>query len=241
MPGRCGYGWPGRGGAPGCCGRTGCEGSGRGPPIGGRELGYCGRGCPGMPGRGGPPGRAPGTPVAPGAPAGRAATGAAGFGGAIGRCTARGGGVVGSGCVGVVGRSVSMRRRNVGGTMRPGAGRGAAGGAAGAGGAAATGGSTSGTTGGGSTTGAGGSTWATGATCTTGGAGGGVGSVFKPRVATCVGAALRDRLRRRGGRRFLNRFFNDRLRLGGDRLGFDDAPASRSSRGAAAAERGPPA
>jgi hypothetical protein len=35
------------------------------------------------------------------------------------RCTARGGGVVGSGCVGVVGRRFSMRSRSVGGTMRP--------------------------------------------------------------------------------------------------------------------------
>src|SRR5258708_12057784 len=96
-----------------------------------------------MPGRGGPPGRAPGA-VTPGAPAGRAATGAAAFGGAIGRCTARGGGVVGSGCVGVVGRSVSMRSRSVGGTMRPGAGRGEADGAGAAGGAAATAGSGSG-------------------------------------------------------------------------------------------------
>src|SRR5437868_15324926 len=104
-----------------------------------------------MPGRGGPPGRAPGA-AAPGAPAGRAATGGAGFGGAIGRCTARGGGVVGSGCVGVVGRSVSIRSRSVGGTMRPGAGLGAAGGAGAGGGTAATAGSGSGA-GGGSTTG----------------------------------------------------------------------------------------
>src|SRR3954447_14291296 len=105
-----------------------------------------------MPGRGGPPGRAPGA-AAPGAPAGRAATGAAGFGGAIGRCTARGGGVVGSGCVGVVGRSVSMRSRSVGGTTRAGAGRVAAAGGGGAGGAAAATGSGSGA-GGGATTGA---------------------------------------------------------------------------------------
>src|SRR4051812_49109415 len=100
-----------------------------------------------MPGRG--PlagGRMPGAPVGAWAPAGRAATGAAGLGGAMGRWTARGGGVVGSGCVGVVGRSVSMRKRSVGGTMRPGATFGAAGGAAaggggGAGAATATGGS----------------------------------------------------------------------------------------------------
>ena len=47
MPGRCGYWyWPGRGGMPGCCVRTGCDGSGRGPPTGacGREPGYAGRG-----------------------------------------------------------------------------------------------------------------------------------------------------------------------------------------------------
>src|SRR5450755_3220174 len=101
-----------------------------------------------MPGRGGPPGRAAGR-VAPGAPAGRAATGAAGFGGAIGRCTARGGGIVGSGWVGVVGRSVSMRSLSVGGTTRPGAGLADAGGA---GAAAATAGSDLGA--GGSRTGA---------------------------------------------------------------------------------------
>jgi hypothetical protein len=114
-----------------------------------------------MPGRGpAPGGRTPGAPVADGAPAGRAATGVAGFGGAIGRCTARGGGVVGSGCVGVVGRSVSMRNRSVGGTIRPGAtfgGDAGAGGGGGGGGAAATG--DSGSAGaGGATTGAGGST-----------------------------------------------------------------------------------
>ena len=56
MPGRCGYWyWPGRGGNPGCCVRTGCDGSGRGPPTGacGRDPGYAGRGGGGPPGRAG--------------------------------------------------------------------------------------------------------------------------------------------------------------------------------------------
>jgi hypothetical protein len=38
----------------------------------------------------------------------------------FGRCTIRGAVEVGSGGVGVVGRCSSMRRRSVGGTMRPG-------------------------------------------------------------------------------------------------------------------------
>ena len=66
-------------------------------------------------------------PAGAAAPAGRAATGAAAFGGAMGRCTTRGAGVVGSGWVGVVGFCCSMRSRSVGGTSRPGTGSFAAG------------------------------------------------------------------------------------------------------------------
>src|SRR6185436_20111497 len=87
------------------------------------------------------------------------------------------GGVVGSGWVGVVGRSVSIRRRSVGGTTRPGAGLGAAGG--GAGGAAAIGAAAGGGAGGSSTGGV--------FSMCAFGAGGGVVSVFSPRVATWVG------------------------------------------------------
>src|SRR4051812_10162282 len=113
---------------PGCCVRTGCDGSGRGPPIGpwGRGPGYGGR-CP----LGGPPGRGictggrpPVVPVWPAAPpaAGRTVDGIAGRSTrGAGRGTARGA-EVGSGGVGDVGRCSSMRRRSVGGTIRPGAG-----------------------------------------------------------------------------------------------------------------------
>src|SRR5258708_4759806 len=118
---------------PGCCVRTGCDGSGRGPPIGacGLELGYEGRGAPGAPpgrGNGCAGGRTPTAPVWPAAPpaAGRAAVGIAGRSpaglGATGRGTTRGAGDVVSGGVGVVGRFCSMRRRSVGGTTRPGTG-----------------------------------------------------------------------------------------------------------------------
>src|SRR5439155_22160432 len=67
-PGRCGY-CPGRGGRPGVCVRTGCDGSGRGPPGGadGRAVGYPGgRGGPGRP-KGGARGRSPGAPAGPAA------------------------------------------------------------------------------------------------------------------------------------------------------------------------------
>ena len=83
MPGRCGY-IPGRGGMPGSGVRTGCEGSGRGPPGVGRavEPGYGGRfGAPaGRGGIGGAAGRALGTPVCAAAPpaAARVAAGLAG-------------------------------------------------------------------------------------------------------------------------------------------------------------------
>ena len=192
IPGRCGYGWPGRGGMPGCCVRIGCDGSGRGPPIGGRELGYCGR-CPGAPGRGrrdAPAGwrRRPCSCCAGcAAPAGRAAIGAAGFGGAIGRCTARGGGVVGSGCVGVVGRCCSMRSRSVGGTMRPAGGFGAD-----AAGAAATG--AAGCAGAGVSVAAGGgaaacSTGADGGSTTAGGASSAGASTFAVAAGAGCGSA----------------------------------------------------
>src|SRR5436190_7234240 len=158
MPGRCGYdGWPGR--APGCCVRTGGEGSGRGPPIGacGRMLGYGGRGAPGAPGRAaiGCAGRGAPAPVwtpLPGAPpAGRAVDGIAGrstFGAtrAARRGADRGAGDVGSGGVGVDGRCSSIRRRSVGGTTRPAVGGFGGAGARGASaaGAAATGVATAG-------------------------------------------------------------------------------------------------
>ena len=134
MPGRCGYWyWPGRGGRPGCCVRTGCEGSGRGPPTGACGLGpgYGGRACGAPPGRAGAaPGRAAGgaggrTPVVPvcaaAAPAGRAVAGIPGRS-VLGRGALRGAGEVGSGGVGAVGRCSSMRSRKVGGTTRPGLG-----------------------------------------------------------------------------------------------------------------------
>jgi len=125
---------PGRGAIPGCV-RTGCDGSGRGPPgvCLGAVGGYDGRG-------GGIPGRAPGcagrgaaAPACTAAPAGadgRAAAGIAGRSlfGAAGRGAVRGAGDVGSGGVGVVGRCSSIRRRSVGGTTRPGVTVGFAGG-----------------------------------------------------------------------------------------------------------------
>src|SRR5262245_54590378 len=123
MPGRCGY-CPGRATVPGCCVRTGCEGSGRGPPGVGLLLGpgYAGRGGSGGRADGGAPGRA--AAGAPAAAAGRAVAGAAAGRSTrgCGRGTTRGAGVVGSGGVGVVGRCSSMRRRIVGGTTRPGVG-----------------------------------------------------------------------------------------------------------------------
>src|SRR4029453_14100942 len=126
MPGRCGYAWPGRGGSPGCCGRTGCDGSGRGPPITGccgRDPGYAGRGGPAGRGPPGGAGRAPGAPVCACAPAPPAATGRGGAGGRspLGPCrvAGRGSGDVGNGGDGAVGRCSSIRRRSVGGTMRP--------------------------------------------------------------------------------------------------------------------------
>src|SRR5438876_7792311 len=147
MPGRCGYGPVGRGGIPGCCVRTGCDGSGRGPPIGGRDPGYAGRGPAGPPGRIGCAGGRPvAVPVCPAAPpaAGRAVVGIAGrstFGATRGasRGCARGPGDVGSGGAGVVGRCSSMRRRSVGGTTRPGVGGFGAGVGTSTGGAAASG------------------------------------------------------------------------------------------------------
>ena len=116
---------------PGCCVRTGCEGSGRGPPIGvaaGPRIRRTRRA-----------GRAAGTRGIPGARADARRAGVQrrprrprpGWRGPVsgpgGRGRARGGGVVGSGGVGVVGRCSSMRRRSVGGTMRPGAGLGGGG------------------------------------------------------------------------------------------------------------------
>ena len=127
MPGRCGY-IPGRGGMPGSGVRTGWEGSGRGPPGVGRAVdpGYGGRfGAPaGRGGIGGAAGRALGTPVCAAAPpaAARVAAGLAGRS-VLGAGLGIRGGAVGSGGVGVVGRCSSMRRRSVGGMMRPGAGR----------------------------------------------------------------------------------------------------------------------
>src|SRR5437773_5155134 len=99
MPGRCGYGAPGRGGMPGCCVRTGCDGSGRGPPGVGLGVvpGYAGRGgaTPGarvIVGRAAVPAWAP-APVA----GGRAVAGIAGRSvfAAAGRGTTRGAGPVG--------------------------------------------------------------------------------------------------------------------------------------------------
>src|SRR4051812_36879228 len=118
---------------PGCWVRTGCDGSGRGPPTGacGRGPGNGGRGGSGPPGRPGTvPGRAaigcdggrtPVVPVWPAAPpaAGRVVAGIPGRS-TFGRGAMRGAGDVGSGGVGVVGRRSSMRSRSVGGTIRPG-------------------------------------------------------------------------------------------------------------------------
>src|SRR5215218_115971 len=116
---------PGRGGA---AGRTGCEGSGRGPPTGGR-------------GGNGPPGRCPGRAATPGAP-GRGAAGRLRFPvaacGACGGCT---GGRTSIGRRGGAGGAwpvcgSSTRSRSVGGTTRPVGvgitGRGAMGGGGGA-------------------------------------------------------------------------------------------------------------
>src|SRR5439155_12250590 len=114
--------WP----APGCCVRTGCEGSGRGPPgvCRGGGGGYAGRSGPGGRGIGCVGGRTDVVPVCPAAPptAGRAVAGIAGRSvfGAAGRGALRGAGAVGSGGVGVVGRRRSMRQRSVGGATRPG-------------------------------------------------------------------------------------------------------------------------
>ena len=160
---------------PGCCVRTGCEGSGRGPPGVGRDEGYAGRGGAGEPGRGGcAAGRA--APVA--CAAGRGATG--GFG--AGRWTTRGVVEVGSGGVGVVGRCSSMRSRRVGGTTRPagaflGAAAGAGAGAAAIGASTGAGDGSAASAGGGSsiaTAGAGGASDTT--TGSGSGAGGGAGS-----------------------------------------------------------------
>ncbi|OFV93972.1 MAG: hypothetical protein A3H95_07840 [Acidobacteria bacterium RIFCSPLOWO2_02_FULL_64_15] len=104
---------------PGCCVRTGGDGSGRGPPGGvvGRGV-YIGRaGIPAPPGRACIGGRAVAVPGCPGAAeAGRAAIGGGVLG--AGRGTRRAG-VVGSGRGGEVGRCSSMRSRIVGGTTRP--------------------------------------------------------------------------------------------------------------------------
>src|SRR6188508_1784950 len=127
-------GMPGRGGA---AGRTGCDGSGRGPPMG-------------EPGRGGspPPGRGPaGRAAAPGA-AGRGAAGRLKFpvgvwdavvgAGAAGRTSMGRRGGAGGACPV---RGSSTRKRSVGGTNLPAAGaggRGAGGGAGAAGSGTAT-------------------------------------------------------------------------------------------------------
>jgi len=134
-PGRGGI--PGRGGTGGCV-RTGCDGSGRGPPgvCRGADGGYVGRGGGTTDGRAaGCDGRAAAAPAGAADPAaapvaGRAAAGMAGRSvlGAAGRGTTRGAGVVGRGGVGVVGRCSSIRSRSVGGTMRPGVTAGFAGG-----------------------------------------------------------------------------------------------------------------
>src|SRR5262245_36001460 len=103
----------------GCCVRTGCDGSGRGPPsmpgVVGRGGEYGCRICPGAPGRPGPPGFAPGAPGFAVAPGGCAAGG----------CTMRGCDTCGR-FAGVSGRAgcgtlpgSSMRSRIVGGTKRP--------------------------------------------------------------------------------------------------------------------------
>jgi len=184
--------------------RTGCEGSGRGPPS---MLGVVGRGGGGNAGRGAPavPGRPPDVAGRP------LAGGVAGFGGvAAGGCTMRGcdtagrfAGVNGrAGCVGLPGSS--MRRRIVGGTTRGGAwgcrvggsGAGSTTGASSTAGAAATAGSA--TCGGGSTRGGSGA----GATSVTGGGGaaatgGGAGGASSTGGAGgCAGLIV---LTRRGG------------------------------------------
>ncbi len=104
----------------GCCVRTGCDGSGRGPPsmpgVVGRGGGeYGGRACPGAPGRAAPAGLAPagcGLAVAPGA------GGAGGFN--IRGCETCGRFAGASGREGCgVRPGSSMRSRIVGGTKRP--------------------------------------------------------------------------------------------------------------------------
>lgn len=118
---------PGRAG--GCAGRTGCAGSGRGPPsmlgvVGRGGPWYGGRAAPGSGGRAGPPAGA----------AGRAPAGGAGAAGFTMRCwpiCGRFAGASGRGGWGTRPGS-SMRRRSVGGTNRPGAGAGASAGAGGA-------------------------------------------------------------------------------------------------------------
>src|SRR5262249_10144662 len=127
-------------------GRTGCDGSGRGPPIG-----ACGRGYD--PGRAGVAGRGAPAPGLPGRCCGGAdllrfpVAGGGGLGGCGGRTSSgRRGGAWGAGPV----FGSWPRGRSVGGTTRPGigaAGRGAAGAAtaaaAGTGGGSTTGGSCS--------------------------------------------------------------------------------------------------
>ena len=148
--GRGGGGPPGRPGIWPPGGRIGCDGSGRGPPSGGRTAGADGRI---------PPGRML-------APAGGGTAERVGAGGACcGRTTGRCGSGRAAGASPVSGSS--MRRRRVGGTRRP-AGRGGGGGAGGAGGGGAiVTGAAAATAGAGSAAG-GGST--TGAVATTGGA-----------------------------------------------------------------------
>lgn len=109
--------WPGA--PPGCPGRTGCDGKGRGPPSGGRGPVDVGRAV--WPGR-----------MDPGI-AGRVGAG----GDTVGRMTGRCGAGLAAGASPVTGSSIRSRR--TGGTMRP-VGRSTAGAAgAGAGGRAATG------------------------------------------------------------------------------------------------------
>src|SRR3954466_6694177 len=104
---------PGRGGTDG---RTGCDGSGRGPP-----MAEPGRGGMPPPGRGGSgrPGTAPGAPGRPGAGRLRFPVGTcdAGEGVGVGGRTSPGlrGGAGGAWPV----RGSSTRRRSVGGTTRP--------------------------------------------------------------------------------------------------------------------------
>ena len=178
--------------------RTGCEGSGRGPPTGiwgGR--GPAGRGGAATPGRAdiGGRGGCPGVAPPPGRAGDGGAAGRALFGASLG--AVRGAGDVGNGGIGVVGRCSSIRRRSVGGTTRPGVGTFAGGstrgagatggsgvvattGATGGGGAATTGGGSGGT----STTGAGGAaSTTTGAGISSTGGGTSIGST------TSIGAS----------------------------------------------------